>query len=446
MDKQGTKVGQLILASTGFLVSFIMWFATAAFSVAIMQEYGLEKAQLAILASSAMWLQPFFRQYAGVVVDKIGAPKTAAIALTYTGVFSILSSFGHNYTWLFITRLVVATAGIFFVIGIQHVAQWFNKQEMGLAQGIYAGTGNVGAGLGALMLPRIYGLDYRSAFLHLGILALVLAAVYYRFGVAAVTKERVTQAKKTATMRDTMYVVTRYASIALMLQYAMTFGLEIGLNAWLPGYYRLAFKGQFEAIGYTSLEALAIAAGTVAAVQSFNASLWRPFSGYVSDIFLKRRWTPWPFLTQHQPISPRIHWVFTSMVAVSIMMILLTLAGLSGNLTLSVIVLAILGFTIAFGTGSNFGLTPVLFHKNPGVATGFIGGISTFGGIIYPLVFGLVPNIHAGYAIVSVLMFIPFMFIFYIAFKRGQHINVDAGLGNWEKYGVNGPMQDTELA
>jgi len=110
-----------------------------------------------------------------------------------------------------------------------------------------------------------------------------------------------------------------------------------------------------------------------------------------------------------------------------------------------VVALAILGFTIAFGTGSNFGLTPVLFNKNPGVATGFIGGISTVGGIIYPLVFGLMPNIHIGYATVSIIMFIPFMLIFIIAFKRGQQINVDAGLGTWEKYGVNGPLQDTEL-
>jgi NNP family nitrate/nitrite transporter-like MFS transporter len=182
----------------------------------------------------------------------------------------------------------------------------------------------------------------------------------------------------------------------------------------------------------------------VAAVQSFNASLWRPFSGYVSDIFKKRKWTPWPFLTQHQEVSPRIHWVFTAMVSVTVMMILLTLAGLSGNLTLSVVTLAVLGFTIAFGTGSNFGLTPVLFRKNPGVATGFIGGISTIGGIIYPLIFGRVANIHMGYAVIAIFMFIPFMYIFIVAFKRGQHVDVDAGVGGWKKYGVASPLGASE--
>ena len=440
---KGNKIGQLVLASTGFLMCFVMWFATAAFSVAIMKDYGLEKAQLAILASSAMWLQPFFRQLAGILTDRFGAPRTAAITLAYTGIFSILSAYSRNYTELFITRLVVATAGIFFVIGIQHMAQWFEKQEIGLAQGIYAGTGNVGAGLGALLLPRIYGLDYRTAFLHLGILALVLSLVYWRMGVAAVSAERAHQVRQAATMKDTVYVVTRFSAIALMLQYAMSFGLEIGMNAWLPGYYRLAFQHQFEALGYTSLTAIAVVAGTLASVQSFNASLWRPFSGFVSDLFLRKGWTPWPFLNRKDPLAPRLHWVFTSMVAATLMMFVFSWAGLSGNLAFSVIALALLGFTTAFGTGSNFGVTPVLFRKNPGIATGFIGGVSTIGGIVYPLIYGAVPNIHTGYALVAGLLFIPFMLIFIVAFRPGERIQVDSGLGHFASYGLATPLVET---
>ncbi len=436
------KIGQMVLASSGFLMCFAMWFATAAFSVAIMKEYGLEKAQLAVLASSAMWLQPFFRQFAGVLADRFGAPRTAALTLAYTGVFSILSGFSHNYTELFITRLVVATAGIFFVIGIQHMAQWFEKQEIGLAQGIYAGTGNVGAGLGALLLPRLYGLDYRTAFIHMGILALALSAIYWRMGVAAITPERARKARESATLKDTIYVISRFTAIALMLQYAMSFGLEIGMNAWLPSYYRLAFQPQFEALGYKSLEALAIVAGTLASVQSFNASLWRPFSGFISDLFLRKHWTPWPFLNRSDPLAPRLHWVFTSMVAATLMMFVFTLAGLSGNLTFSVGALALLGFTTAFGTGSNFGVTPVLFRKNPGIATGFIGGVSTIGGILYPLIYGKVANIHTGYALVAATLFIPFMLIFITAFRPGKRIEVDAGVGSWKIHGLQAPLME----
>ena len=440
--RKGSQIGQLILAAIGFLMCFSMWFSTAAFSVSIMKDYGLEKAQLAILASSAMWLQPIFRQIAGLITDRFGAPKMAAITLLYTGIFSILSAFSTNYTELFITRLIVATAGIFFVIGIQHVSQWFDKSESGLAQGIYAGTGNVGAGLGALMLPRIYGLDYHTAFLHMGIAAIGLAVIYLVFGVAGASMERVASVRKAATLKDTVYVLTRFSAIALVFHYAMTFGLEIGLNAWLPGYYKLAFKPQFDALGYRSLEAIAIAAGSLAAVQSFNASLWRPFSGFVSDLFQRKRWTPWPFLNRTDPIAPRLHWIFTSMIAVTIMMILFSLAGLSGNLVLSIIVLAFMGLSIASGTGSNFGVTPLLFRKNPGIATGFIGGFATIGGVIYPLIFGGLPNIHTGYALVAFALFLPFIAIFIVAFRSPGRINVDNGLGDWEKHGVSAPLSD----
>jgi len=430
------KIFQLTLAALGFLICFINWFAGAAFSVAIMKDFHLEKVQLAILASSNMWLQPIFRQFVGVFTDKLGAPKTAAFTLFYTGVFSILSAFSVEYWQLFSTRLIVATAGIFFVIGIQHVAQWFDEHEMGLAEGIYAGTGNAGAGLGALFLPRIYGLDYHSAFIHLGILSLIVAVLYLIFGVAAVTKERAEAAKKSATTKDTFYVITRWTAIALMLQYAMTFGLEIGMNAWLPGYYRLAFADALKALGYVDLKAMAVAAGTLASVQSLQASFWRPFSGMVSDMFLKHRWMPWPFLTKEDPMAPRVHWVFTSMVGVSVMMVALTLAGLTGSPVISVTTLAILGFVISWGTGSNFALTPALFKRCPGVATGFIGGICTIGGIIYPLIYGLLPNIHYGYAVVSATMFVPFMIIFIIAFRRGRPIMVDAGIGTYRSWGV----------
>ncbi len=55
---------------------------------------------------------------------------------------------------------------------------------------LYAGTGNAGAGVGALLLPRVFGTDYQSAFLW-----------------------------------------SRFIAIALMLAYAMSFGLEIAMNA-----------------------------------------------------------------------------------------------------------------------------------------------------------------------------------------------------------------------
>jgi len=118
-------------------------------------------------------------------------------------------------------------------VGIQHVAQWFEEHEIGTAEGLYAGTGNVGAGVGAMMLPRIYGTDYKTAFIHLGIVAFILAFLYILRGVPARSEELAARAKKHASLKRMFYIFTRWGAIALMLQYAMSFGYEIALNAWL---------------------------------------------------------------------------------------------------------------------------------------------------------------------------------------------------------------------
>lgn len=345
------KIEQLLIATFAFFWCFLMWFSTAAFSPTIAEEFGLSKAQLGILASSALWLAPAGRVIAGWASDKFGAPRTFAVILFVGGLVSIHSAFVQNYTILFIERVIVAGAGVSFVVGIQHVAQCFESKEMGVAEGLYAGTGNVGAGAGALLLPRIYGTDYSSAFLHLGIVALFIGGIYLWRGIAAKSEEKAAIAKKSATLKDTIFVWTRYAAIALMLGYAMSFGLEISMNAWLPGYYVEGFKSALKGIGFTELSTIQIAAGTFAAVQSFNASLFRPFSGYMSDLWQRKGWTPFPFISKNQEFSPRIHWLMMALVLITCMMILLTVAGLLDLLPMSVAVLMTFGICVSFGTG-----------------------------------------------------------------------------------------------
>lgn len=427
------KVEQMILAATGFFWCFLLWFSTAAFSPSIRAEYSLDLTDMAILASSAIWMAPIGRIVAGWASDKFGARNTFVIILLYCGLFSIFSSFATDYKTLFILRVIVASAGVSFVVGVQHVSQWFEKEEIGVAMGLYAGTGNAGAGIGMFLLPRIYGTDYSSAFLHLGIIALIIAGIYFLRGVDAKDEETRLRVKSTANVRGTLFVWTRFAAIALMLGYGISFGLEIAMNAWLPSYYAVGFASNLEALGYTSIEQIQIAVGTFAAVQSFNASLFRPFSGYMSDLFQRRNWMPYPLITKKLPYSPRIHWLVTALLVITVSMILLTLAGLSGILPLSVVILAIFGIAISFGTGSTFAIVPLMFKDRPGTATGFIGGVSTAFGIVYPLIFGAkaLANIHIGYALAAIVIFIP-VILFVIWAMRYDESPEDHGIGSKE--------------
>ncbi|MCT9097871.1 MFS transporter [Haloarchaeobius sp. HME9146] len=427
------KVEQLLIATLGFFTAFLLWFSTAAFSPSIGQSFSLTTAELGLLASSAIWLAPPGRVAAGWAADRLGAHNVFAIILGYSGIVSIMSAFATSYEILFFERLVVASAGISFVVGIQHVAQWFDEHEIGTAEGLYAGTGNVGAGVGALMLPRIYGTNYTDAFLHLGILALFVAVLYKVRGEPARDVATAEIAKQNTSLGDTLYVWTRYAAIALMLAYAMTFGLEIAMNSWLPSYYTEGFAGSIRDLGFTDVAAIQTAAGTFAAVQSFNASLFRPFSGYMSDLWQRKGWTPYPILSTEQEYAPRVHWLLTALLLVTVMMVLLTAVGLAGLLPASVVVLAMFGIAVSFGTGGVFAIVPLMFPDRPGTASGFIGGISTTGGIIYPLVFGYVPNIHMGYALAALVFFVPIILFYFWAMRSGSGIEAH-GIGTRDRW------------
>jgi len=415
------KVEQLVIATVGFFWCFLMWFSTAAFSPSIAAHYHLNIKELGLLASSAIWMAPVGRIIAGWASDRFGAPRTFGFILAGCGLVSIASAFTSNYELLFIERVIVAIAGVSFVVGIQHVAQWFDPHEIGTAEGLYAGTGNVGAGVGALLLPRLFGIDYQSAFLWLGVIALGIAVWYLVRGSAAKTVERRSAARSGSSLRGTVFVWSRYIAIALMLAYAMSFGLEIAMNAWLPGYFARGFHGAILALGFTSVAGVQIAAGTFAAVQSFTASLFRPFAGFMSDLFQRRGWTPLPFIAKSLPYAPRLHWLGLSLILITLAMAALTGAGLSGSLHLSVIVLVAFGIFVSFGTGGTFALVPLLFPGRPGVAAGFIGGVSTAGGIVYPLIYAGSANIHMGYLYVALYMFVPFVLFYFWAARYERH-------------------------
>jgi nitrate/nitrite transporter NarK len=120
--------------------------------------------------------------------------------------------------------------------------------------------------------------------------------------------------------------------------------------------------------------------------------LFRPFAGFMSDLFQRKGWTPLPFIAKELPYAPRLHWLGIALILITVSMAGLTIAGLYGSLPLSVVTLMALGIFISFGTGGTFALVPLLFPDRPGIAAGFVGGISTFGGIVYPLIFAAAPR------------------------------------------------------
>ncbi len=395
-----TKYRTLLLATIGFNFSFLIWFSFAPFTGPMAEEFGLTLAEIGVLASAAIWLAPFGRILTGWLSDKFGAPTVFAIVLTYVGVFSMASAFAQSYTVFFVERLVVATAGITFVIGIQHVSEWFEEDELGTAEGIYAGIGNAGAAGGALVLPRVFGTDWsgplfetnwRAAFFYTGVVSILLAVVYYTLGEAAKDEEKRRATKESASFEGWVYTATRYGTLVLAMAYVMTFGLELSMNGWLATYYREGFDTQNFVL-----------ASTFAATFSVAAGLLRPIGGYVSDLVARTERNILPVFTGHY----REQWTFVSLCFVVLAMFGMTLAGLTGQVLLAVVAGFLVGTGCAFAEGAIFAQVPAMFPDSSGAVAGVVGGVGTVGGIVYPLVYAapFLPTLHTGYSVVAVSM------------------------------------------
>ena len=395
-----TKYRTLLLATIGFNFSFLIWFSFAPFTGGMAQEFGLSPAEIGILASSAIWMAPFGRILTGWLSDKFGAPAIFAIVLAYVGVFSMASAFARDYSIFFVTRLIVATAGITFVIGIQHVAEWFEEENLGLAEGIYAGIGNAGAAGGALLLPRLFGTgwngplfstNWRAAFFYTGIVSIVLAIAYYTLGEAAKSDEKRQATKDNASLKGWLHTATRYGTVVLAAAYIMSFGLELSMNGWLATYYRTAFNQDNFVI-----------ASTFAATFSIAAGLLRPFGGYVSDVLARKEKDILPFFKGQY----RGQWTFLGLCFIVVMMFAMTLAGLSGVMMSAVVIGFLVGTGCAWAEGAIFAQVPSMFPNSSGAVAGVVGGIGTVGGIVYPLFYSApwLANFHLGYSVAAVTM------------------------------------------
>jgi NNP family nitrate/nitrite transporter-like MFS transporter len=394
-----TKWRTLTLATIGFNFSFLIWFSFAPFTGPMAEEFGLSTAEIGILASAAIWLAPFGRILTGWLSDRFGAPTVFAIVLVYVGVFSIWSAFAESYTVFFLTRLIVATAGITFVIGIQHVSEWFEEENLGMAEGVYAGIGNAGAAAGALILPTVFYAGWngplfqtrwRAAFFYTGVVAIFLGIAYYLLGEAAKSEQKRQATKNSAGFKDWIHAATRYGTVVLALAYVMTFGLELSMNGWLATYYGTGFDAQLELASY------------FAATFSVAAGLLRPVGGYVSDLLARKEKNILPIFTGRY----REQWTFVSLCFVILTMFGMTLAGLSGQILLAVGAGFLVGMGCAFSEGAIFAQVPAMFPNSSGSVAGVVGGIGTVGGIVYPLVYSaqFMPNLHTGYSIVAASM------------------------------------------
>ncbi len=167
-----------------FFVTFLVWFNHAPLLGVIQETMGLTDQQIKTLLILNVALTIPARIITGMLVDVYGPRRTYSIMLLVTAALCFFFSTAQSFEVLALSRFLMGFVGAGFVIGIRMISEWYPAKQLGLAEGIYKGMGNVGSAVAAVTLPTLalmFGGDdgWRYATAITGVIALIYAVIYY---------------------------------------------------------------------------------------------------------------------------------------------------------------------------------------------------------------------------------------------------------------------------
>ncbi|MCS4502666.1 putative nitrate transporter NarT [wastewater metagenome] len=397
----------LTLSTVAFTVCFAVWTIFSVLGVKIKQELGLNETEFGILIATPVLTGSISRIFLGIWTEQYGGRRVFSILMLVTAVCVFLLSYVHTYWMFLIAALGVGLAGGSFIVGIAYTSYWFEKERQGTALGIF-GAGNVGAAVtnfGAPFLLVALGWE-RTAEVYAVILA-IMAVVFW-----VLTKEDpMTVARRKAGARGTSALTQleplRYVQVwRFALYYFFVFGGFVALASYLPRYYVGAYG---LSIGV---------AGTLAALYSLPASVFRALGGYLSDRLGARTVMYLTFIASLVCLFllayPETRYVVEGKngpIAFSLAM------PLWGVVTITVL----LGFFMSLGKAAVYKHIPVYYPDHVGSVGGLVGMIGGLGGFFLPILFGIVLDLTgvwtSSYMVLFVLVAVMLIWM-HVAIRR----------------------------
>lgn len=178
-----TKI--LHMSWLAFFISFVIWFNHAPLLMLIQQDLGLSNSDIEIILLLNVALTIPARVVTGLLVDRFGARLTFSVLLAVCSVPCFMFAAADDFAELAWSRFLLGFIGAGFVVGVRLISDWFPSSQMGIAEGIYAGWGNFGSAVAAIVLPGLALYlgeqnGWRYAMVLTGCLALLFSIVYYR--------------------------------------------------------------------------------------------------------------------------------------------------------------------------------------------------------------------------------------------------------------------------
>lgn len=364
------------LSTLAFTVCFAVWTIFSVIGVKIKQDLGLNETQFGILVATPVLTGSISRIFLGIWTEQYGGRLVFTLLMLVTALCVFLLSYVESYAMFLVAALGVGLAGGSFIVGIAYTSYWFEKERQGTALGIF-GAGNVGAAVtnfGAPFLLMALGWE-QTAVIYAAILAVVAVAFWI-----ATKEDPVTAARKREGGQASAALMQleplKYLQVwRFALYYFFVFGAFVALASYLPRYY----------VGAYDLE-IGIA-GTLAALYSLPASVFRALGGWLSDLFGARAVMYLTFIASLACLFLLSYPETSYVVQGKEGPIEFTLAmPLWGVVALTVV----LGFFMSLGKAAVYKHIPVYYPENVGSVGGLVGMIGGLGGFFLPIVFGVV--------------------------------------------------------
>lgn len=387
MASQKYKAWSVVIMSTvAFTVCFMIWMMFAVIGIPIKQTLGLNETQFGLLIAMPVLTGSMIRLPLGMLTDKFGGRIVFFILMISTVIPIYLISFCTEYWHFLVTSLFVGVAGGAFTVGIAYCARWFQKDQQGLAMGIF-GAGNTGAALTKLVAPAIVvGFGWQMVPQAYAVLMLLTAIGFWIFTYtdpSHVVGKSVTVREQLAVLKDP--AVWRYSQY-----YSIVFGGYVALALWMTKYYISEYGFDIQTAAF------------LAAAFSIPGGVLRAVGGYFSDKFGAHTITWWVMLVS-----------LTCLFLLSYPQTEFTIKTVTGPQTFHIglgpivftVIMFTLGTAFAIGKASVFKYISDDYPHNIGVVSGVVGLAGGLGGFILPIMFGALVDLTGIRSSAFMLMF-----------------------------------------
>ncbi len=289
--------GRWLVVTLLFFATTINYMDRAILGIAgpsMREDLSISAVEFGILGSAFFWSYALMQIPVGMIVDKLGAKLTYAVAIVWWSLCTIFTAFGRSVGTLIGIRVLMGIGEApAFPTNTRVISDWLPDHEKGIANGLFNSGTAVGIGLTTPLLAWIISTwGWQASFILAGILGLVWFVFWLYYYKNHPSESKIsnqaevdhikggqTEAESEPVVKISPFKFLKYGSVWPMLYglFAHNY-LTYLMMTWLPTYLVVER-------GMTLLSA-----GFFIMLPWIMAFLGNIIGGFLSDGLIKRGW------------------------------------------------------------------------------------------------------------------------------------------------------------